>query len=128
MVRLAKAIIMRRRDFITLLGGAAAAWPLAARAQQTATPVIGYLGLTTAQSSAYMLASFRKGLSELGFEDGRNVTLDRPVVGAKLLKPISSGSPGGRKTVSSAGISVMLVRNATIMPRPASKPSSDSPL
>ena len=76
MVRLAKAIIMRRRDFITLLGGAAATWPLAARAQQTATPVIGYLGLTTAQSSAYMLASFRKGLSELGFEDGRNVTID----------------------------------------------------
>jgi putative ABC transport system substrate-binding protein len=67
---------MRRREFITLLGGAAAAWPLAAHAQQPTTPVIGYLGLTTAQSSAYMLAPFRKSLSELGFEDGRNVTID----------------------------------------------------
>ena len=72
---------MKRREFITLVGGAAVAWPLGVGAQQPATPVIGYLGLTTAQSSAYMLASFRKGLSELGFEDGRNVTLDRPVVG-----------------------------------------------
>ena len=60
----------------TLVGGAAVAWPLGVGAQQPATPVIGYLGLTTAQSSAYMLASFRKGLSELGFEDGRNVTID----------------------------------------------------
>jgi putative tryptophan/tyrosine transport system substrate-binding protein len=67
---------MRRREFISLLGGAAAAWPLRAGAQQPTTPVIGYLGLTTAQSSAYMLAPFRKSLSELGFEDGRNVTID----------------------------------------------------
>jgi ABC-type uncharacterized transport system substrate-binding protein len=67
---------MRRREFIMLLGGAAAAWPLAARAQQPTTPVIGYLGLTTAQSNAYVLAPFRKSLSELGFEDGRNVTID----------------------------------------------------
>ena len=66
---------MKRRDFISLVGGAAA-WPLAARAQQPTALVIAYLGLTTAQSSAYMLAPFRKGLSELGFEDGRNVTID----------------------------------------------------
>jgi putative ABC transport system substrate-binding protein len=68
--------MIERREFITLLGGAAAAWPLRAGAQQSTTPVIGYLGLTTAQSSAYMLAPFRKSLSELGFEDGRNVTID----------------------------------------------------
>jgi putative tryptophan/tyrosine transport system substrate-binding protein len=68
--------MMRRRDFITLLGGAATTWPLRAGAQQPTTPVIGYLGLTTAQSNAYVLAPFRKSLSELGFEDGRNVTID----------------------------------------------------
>src|SRR5262245_27216916 len=67
---------LKRREFITLLGGAAAAWPVGAQAQQPTTPVIGYLGLTTAQSSAYMLAPFRKSLSELGFEDGRNVNID----------------------------------------------------
>ena len=48
--------------------------------------------------------------------------------GAKLLNPISFGSPGGRNTVNNAGITVMLVRNAMIIPRPASKPSSDNPL
>jgi putative ABC transport system substrate-binding protein len=66
---------LKRRTFITLLGGAATIWSLRAGAQPT-TPVIGYLGLTTVQSSAYMLAPFRKGLSELGFGDGRNVTID----------------------------------------------------
>jgi ABC-type uncharacterized transport system substrate-binding protein len=66
---------MRRRKFIALLGGAAA-WPLAARAQQPALPVIGYLGLTTAESNAYVLAPFRKSLRESGFDEGRNVIID----------------------------------------------------
>jgi putative tryptophan/tyrosine transport system substrate-binding protein len=51
---------MRRREFITLIGGATA-WPLAARAQQAAIPVIGYLGLTSASADAYLLAPFRRG-------------------------------------------------------------------
>src|SRR5262245_26888117 len=67
---------MKRREFITLLGGAAAAWPLAARGQQSSVPTVGILYGGTSDDFSYLLPSFRRGLRESGYIESRNIAID----------------------------------------------------
>src|SRR5262249_20065076 len=67
---------MQRRDFIKVVAGSAMVWPLAARAQQSAMPVVGFINAAAAQSYKQQLAAFFKGLEETGYVDGKNVMIE----------------------------------------------------
>ena len=123
--------MMRRREFITLLGGAAAAWPLAARAQQPAMPVIGFLKQPVAVRVRGLVAAFRDGLRETGFVEGRNLAIafrwaeghyDKlPVLAAELVGlPVtvlfSAGGPPSAFAAKAATSTIPIVFSAVSDP------------
>src|SRR5262245_14377674 len=109
---------MKRRDFITLLGGAVAAWPLAARAQQR-LPVIGFLHIASPGAYVHVIAGFRRGLAESDFVEGRDITVEyrwaegelgrMPSLLADLLRhqvSVIVGSLQGAQAAKSAGVTI----------------------
>src|SRR6266404_5606558 len=122
---------MTRREFITLLGGAAVAWPLAARAQQPAMQVIGLLSTRSPDESAHLVAAFRRGLGQNGYVEGQNLTVeyrwalgqyDRlPALAAELVgRPVtvlvSTGGEPSALAAKAATVTIPIVSTFTADP------------
>jgi putative ABC transport system substrate-binding protein len=118
--------MMRRRDFIALLSGAAAAWPLAVRAQQPTMPVIGYLSVRTFKSEGFLLAAFRQGLGASGFVEGQNMSIEYrfadghyeqlPAMAADLVRRrvsviFSGGGTGAAATAATSTVPIVFSIN-----------------
>ena len=112
---------MRRREFITLLGGAAAAWPLAARAQQPAMPVVGFLDSVSPETRRDALVAFRQGLNELGYFENQNVAIEYRWAQSQLQRLPEMAAELLRRQVA-----VIVVNNASA--RAAQNASSTTPI
>src|SRR5262249_38415200 len=114
---------MNRRAFISLLSGTAVAWPLAARGQQPAMPVIGFVRITTPGDSAPFLAAFRRGLGESGYVEGQNVAIeDRYAFNEVDRLPALMAELVGRR------VTVLAATGGTISARAAKSATSTIPI
>src|SRR5262245_17373871 len=112
------AIHIRRREFVLTLGGAAAAWPLTARAQQPSMPVVGFLHPGSLAANRYLVAAFRQGLAEAGYVEGRNVAIEFRWANNQLdqLPALATDLVGLRAAVivaAGAASSQLAAKNAT---------------
>jgi putative tryptophan/tyrosine transport system substrate-binding protein len=113
---------MKRREFIALLGGALASWPLAARAQQP-TPVVGFVRTTTSQDSAHLVAAFRRGLAETGYVEGQNVAIEyRYALNQVDQLPALMAELVGR------GVAVLVATGGTVSARAAKAATATVPI